>query len=114
MTEPEGNVWSCKIGFLRGSLPDGADWPMRRAVEQAFEALLNQWPDFIFSGWGAELTETERAALERTGDDDLPQPWWTIHGEELQRLLRRAAAGEDPDVLYMEAYANSEQPAEEG
>lgn len=34
--------------------------------------------------------------------------WWTIYGEELMMLLRRAHAGEDPDLLYTEAYANSE------
>lgn len=33
--------------------------------------------------------------------------WWSIHGEDLLALLRRAAAGEDPDLLYAEAYANS-------
>lgn len=34
--------------------------------------------------------------------------WWVISGEEFLDALRRAAAGEDPDVLYVEAYANSE------
>lgn len=34
--------------------------------------------------------------------------WWTIAGEELLDMLRRAAAGEDPDLVYAEAYANSE------
>jgi hypothetical protein len=34
--------------------------------------------------------------------------WWAISGEMLLDLLRRASAGEDPDLLYAEAYANSE------
>lgn len=34
--------------------------------------------------------------------------WWVISGENLLNLLRRAAAGEDPDALYLEEYANSE------
>jgi len=34
--------------------------------------------------------------------------WWTISGEELLRLLREAHEGADPDLLYAEAYANSE------
>ena len=40
--------------------------------------------------------------------------WWCISGEALVALLRRAAAGEDPDLLYAEAYANSriERPGE--
>lgn len=34
--------------------------------------------------------------------------WWTISGEALLDLLRRAHAGEDPDLLYAEEYANAE------
>lgn len=34
--------------------------------------------------------------------------WWTIYGEELMNLLKRAHDGEDPDLLYTEAYANSD------
>lgn len=34
--------------------------------------------------------------------------WWVIHGEELLDGLRRAAAGDDPDIVYAELYANSD------
>jgi hypothetical protein len=34
--------------------------------------------------------------------------WWTISGEDLLAMLRRAYDGEDPDLLYAEAYANSD------
>ncbi len=34
--------------------------------------------------------------------------WWTISGRELLDMLRRVAAGENPDLVYAEAYANSE------
>jgi len=34
--------------------------------------------------------------------------WWAISGEAILELLKRAHAGEDPDLLYIEAYANSE------
>ena len=34
--------------------------------------------------------------------------WWTIAGEDLLNLLRRVEAGEDPDLVYAEAYANSD------
>ena len=37
-----------------------------------------------------------------------PLGWWCISGEALLDLLRRAAAGESPDLLYAEAYANSD------
>lgn len=40
---------------------------------------------------------------ERTG-----LGWWTISGGALMDLMRRAHAGENPDVLYAEAYVNSE------
>lgn len=34
--------------------------------------------------------------------------WWTIHGDDILDALRRAAAGEDPDLVYAEMYANSD------
>jgi len=34
--------------------------------------------------------------------------WWVIHGPQLLALLTRAHAGEDPELLYVEAYANSD------
>ena len=34
--------------------------------------------------------------------------WWVISGDRLIKLLRRAHAGESPDLLYAEEYANSE------
>lgn len=37
--------------------------------------------------------------------------WWVIHGEELLAALRRVAAGEDPDMVYAELYANTTQRA---
>jgi len=58
-------IWECKIGEVdESALPRPADIPMRQAVEEAYRKLTGQEPDFIFSGWGAELTEGERAAHE--------------------------------------------------
>lgn len=34
--------------------------------------------------------------------------WWVIHGDTILDALRRANAGEDPDLLYTELYANTE------
>lgn len=34
--------------------------------------------------------------------------WWAIAGSDLLAMLRRAAGGEDPDLVYAEAYANSD------
>jgi hypothetical protein len=58
-------IWFCKIGETdRDKLPDGSDAPMRRAVRDAYVTLTGIEPDFIFSGWGAELLESERAVVE--------------------------------------------------
>lgn len=32
--------------------------------------------------------------------------WWSISGDDLLAMLRRVANGEDPDMVYAEAYAN--------
>lgn len=64
--EPRLKVWECKIGFaLKHTLPTGADGPMREAVETAFRDMLGYDPEFIFSGWGAELTNDEQEILDR-------------------------------------------------
>lgn len=58
-------IWSCKIGDTpNDSLPAGADQPMRRAVEKAYKELTGREPRFLFSGWGDELTEDEKQALD--------------------------------------------------
>lgn len=56
-------VWSCKIGEV-GNLEDGADEPMRRTIREAYVQLTGVEPDFIFSGWGAELDSIERECVE--------------------------------------------------
>jgi hypothetical protein len=33
--------------------------------------------------------------------------WWTIAGDELMKLLYRVQRGEDPGIVYTEAYVNS-------
>lgn len=40
--------------------------------------------------------------------------WWSISGEALLDMLRRAHAGESPDAVYAEEYANSEHEHHEG
>lgn len=57
-------IWSCKIGGPVGELPPGSDWPMRQAVAEAYRRITGCNPEFTFSGWGAELTEPERAVVE--------------------------------------------------
>jgi hypothetical protein len=40
--------------------------------------------------------------------------WWSISGEALLDMLRRVAAGERPDLVYAEEYANSDHEQVEG
>lgn len=41
-------------------------------------------------------------------DESRPLGFWAISGEALLAMLRRAHAGEDPDLVYAEEYANSD------
>lgn len=63
----EEKIWTCKIGAVTPeNLPLGSDLPMRRAVSDEFFRLTGKEPEYIFSGWGGELTPDERAVV--TGD----------------------------------------------
>ena len=63
--EKTEKIWSCKIGPAPISkVPNGADLPMREAVEAMFHGLTGVRAQFNFSGWGAELTESELAVIE--------------------------------------------------
>lgn len=62
----EMKIWDCKIGEIDAAkLPLGADLPMRRAIEDAYYRLTGEYPQFLFSGWGGKLTESERAVVDR-------------------------------------------------
>jgi hypothetical protein len=74
-------IWECKIGEVN-SVARGADYPMRQAVADAYKAITGVEPVFIFSGWGASLTEAERAVVENR----LPAPA-TAPDRHAQELL---------------------------
>lgn len=65
-------TWYCKIGEAV-PLVNAADSPMRDAIARAYEEITGVKPDFIFSGWGAELTEPERAVVEDRLPLDAPK-----------------------------------------
>lgn len=53
-------IWSCKIGEVEESrVPKDGDGPMREAVERAYKEVTGRDCKFNFSGWGAELTQSE-------------------------------------------------------
>ncbi len=57
-------TWDCKIGEIdEDLLPDGADQPLRDAVAKAYKRLTGRDANFLFSGWGGTLTESERAVV---------------------------------------------------
>lgn len=49
-------------------------------------------------------------------DDPDFQAWHVIEGRSLLEMLRRCRAGESPDLVLLEAYANAtiDGPAEDG
>ena len=65
MADTNRGIWTCKIGEVdRAKLPSGSDNYMRDALVDVYESLVGERPTFIFSGWGGELTEPERAVVE--------------------------------------------------
>ena len=63
--QPPMKVWFCKIGEVSGEyLHRSDDAPMRSAVAEAYRSLAGE-PHFIFSGWGGQLRESERAVHEK-------------------------------------------------
>lgn len=63
-------IWTCKIGGCKASdLPDGANKPMRIAVQRAYRRITGKSPIFTFSGWGGELTDIEREVVEEVNNE---------------------------------------------
>jgi hypothetical protein len=59
----EMKIWTCKIGEANFNHHE-MDAPMRKAIAKAYLEVTGVEPTFIFSGWGGELTEGERAVVE--------------------------------------------------
>jgi hypothetical protein len=59
-------IWTCKIGDANVALLNGPDFPMREAVRKAYFELTGLQPNFIFSGWGGQLTEAEQEVVNLT------------------------------------------------
>lgn len=102
-------IWECKIGGEVGDLPAGADGPMRQAVQTAFKTLTGVEASFTFSGWGATLTEIERAVHENRApncgamQEAIDAGDGTLHGaieywhKEALRLRAELAEARKPD-----------------
>jgi len=58
----KNRYWFCIIGPTdQHKLPDGADLPMRMAVQEEFENLTGHGANSCPSGWG--ITEAEKKAM---------------------------------------------------
>ena len=52
--------WVCMIGpAAKDKLPAGGDFPMRRAVQQAFSDLVGDDEQVCYSGWGYSEKQVE-------------------------------------------------------
>ena len=89
-------VWECKVGarMLDIDLPDGADAPMRRAVQKAFVDITGTNPEFCFSGWGGKLDEAELSVVENRPPSAAHEADWRLRNAapELLSIARRWAA----------------------
>jgi hypothetical protein len=81
---------------------------MRDAIREAFHALTGKWPDFLFSGWGQRLSESEQAVVDNrepvyektdwatlTHAADLIDAWQAM-GERFRDFLRIPRSVKDP------------------
>lgn len=59
--------WHCLIGEVDAEkVPDGADYPMRRAIEKAYYEITGEMPEFIFSGWNGKPDKIQREIINHT------------------------------------------------
>lgn len=91
-------MWFCKVGTLGDlALPQGADWPMRVAVKEAFKKLTGVVAEFCFSGWGDKLEEQEMAVvknrLTRPQRQELSEEEIQACIDEAAQLLRQHSRG---------------------
>ncbi len=47
----------------------------------------------------------------QNGHETTDLGWWLLRGEDLLTMLRRAAHGDDPDLVFAECYANAADAA---
>lgn len=101
--EGRERIWTCKLGGKISGLPKGADGPMRRAAQECFARMTGYEAEFCFSGWGGELTESERAVVENRLPQHPTAPTDAEWQEEAMRLAEDYAGahcvqwGDEPD-----------------
>ena len=54
------------------------------------------------------MTDEPGEVFENDPDEPAGMGWWAQSGEQLLAMLNEVKAGADPDMVYAEAYANSD------
>lgn len=80
----------------------------------AVAAELGGYTELFLQQAASELAAAEGRIRELEETLEAGLGWDVLPGEFLLELLRRAHAGEDPDLLYAEVYANAEREQMEG
>lgn len=91
--------WTCVIGPAKRDdlLDNGADWPLRKAVQKAFEQTSGYSHEVCMSGWGSSSEEAAKASVKRdfvyaVDKTNTPEPTLRkLTSGELLRLLTNFA-----------------------
>ena len=105
-------IWFCKIGVLGEAIvPHGADMPMREIVQSEFLQITGVDADFCFSGWSAELTESELAVVKNRLPSEAHYADWLLRNaapallDALEGMIDAFAVAEDDPVAQYELRA---------
>lgn len=90
--------WTCVIGPAdRNQLPRGSDFPLRLAVQEAFELISGHPDEICMSGWGSDSETAAKASVKRdfvyaVDKTNTPEPELRkLTSGELLRLLTNFA-----------------------
>lgn len=123
MSVPErSNEWDVRcVGALRYTLMEriGKSWVDRGEFDDEYRAhrvaeLLRKYrlfPERLVvcstCGGTGDVTPEPGAPFVACPDCSNDRGWWVISGRALASMLERVAAGDDPQIVYVEEYANS-------
>lgn len=90
-----GRTWSTWVGLV-GLAADAAKTVVLGPLVRLLKVV-----DDAEDVWADEVPD------QPAGRPPVEQ-WWCINGEEILGALRRARSGDDPELVYLELYANSD------
>ena len=74
--EVRKDYWNCIIGSIdKSKLKNGADSPMRNAVETAYQKVTGKESDILLSGWG--MTEERMKVVNAVSCMEKDDPIYT-------------------------------------